>query len=241
MGSEFNTEQFGDVYADGMETSYWNLARNRIISHYIKENNLSQILDVGCGRGIVTTYLHQSGVSVTGVEIGTAVPIKKTDALIYYGTDARDLPENFRNSIKTLSFFDVIEHIEEPVSFIKGIASFYPNVENIIITVPARKELWTNFDEHYGHYRRYDLNMIEEELKAAEFNKVYKKYFFHTLYLLIYPLTFGKIERKISFKPPGGFISRKINQFMAFSLYLDTFIFPSRLAGTSILYIGKKA
>ena len=33
--------------------------------------------------------------------------------------------------------------------------------------MPARQEIWTNYDEFYGHFRRSDLPALRKEVEAA--------------------------------------------------------------------------
>ena len=39
----------------------------------------------------------------------------------------------------------------------------------VLITVPARQEVWSNYDEYYGHYRRYDLAKLRATITSIGF------------------------------------------------------------------------
>ena len=240
MKTEFNTEQFSNAYADGMENSYWNLARKRIILKYLKKYNLSNILDVGCGRGIVTSYLYSTGIKITGVDLGDSSRVDNSTLTIYYNTDATKLEEKVRTSIETISLFDVIEHISDPVGFIKNLTQHFPNLKNLVITIPARKELWSNFDDYYGHFRRYDLQMIKKELEDSGFNLAFSRYFFHILYFLIRLNNLLVKNRDINFNPPKSTVSLFINKIMATLFYLETMLIPGKFVGSSIICICSK-
>jgi SAM-dependent methyltransferase len=240
MKTEFNKDQFSNAYADGMEDSYWNLARKRIIFKFIKKYKLSNILDVGCGRGIVTSYLYHAGVQITGVDLGDSSRVDKTNLTIYYNTDATKLPEQLRAGVDTISLFDVIEHISGPVGFIKNLTQNFPNLKNLIITVPARKELWSNFDDYYGHFRRYDLQMLKKEIEDSGFTLIFSRYFFHILYFLIRINNLLIKNRDINFNPPKSKLSLVINKIMAGIFYIETLITPGKLVGSSIICICSK-
>ena len=72
-----------------------------------------------------------------------------------------DLPEEERRGVTTLLVLDVIEHLEDPIAFLREVLSSFPDVSSLIVTVPAREELWSAFDDFYGHHRRYTLRDID--------------------------------------------------------------------------------
>jgi len=240
MPTEFNTDQFFNAYANGIQNSYWNLARNRIILKYLQKYRLTNILDVGCGRGIVTSYLFNSGLNITGIDPGNVPRIEESELTIYYNINPLELPEALRVSVNTITLFDVIEHIKEPIPFIKGLTDKYPNLTHLVITIPARKELWTNFDDFYGHFRRYSLKDLKRETEDAGFELLYSRYFFHILYFLIYLNNKLKKQRKIGFNPPNGVLSIFLNRLMATLFYIETFLLPGKVIGSSIICVCKK-
>lgn len=232
----FNDEQFGNAYADGMQYTYWHIARKKLILKYIRRFKLDNILDIGCGRGFVTSYLFDSGINITGVELGSNSKIESA-VPIYYNTDAIKLPEAIRAAIKTITLFDVIEHIEDPVSFLKTIKGNFPALENILITVPARKELWTNFDDYYGHFRRYDISMMKKEAEDSGYELVFCRYFFHSLYPVIRINNVVQKKREVNFNPPKGKLSILINRVIAGLFYLEDKLYPGSFRGSSLMGI----
>jgi len=240
MATEFNREQFSQAYSDGIEGSYWNIARKKVILYYIRKFKLNNILDVGCGRGLVTSYLHKAGLQITGADLGDPSPANLGSLKIYYNADALELPESLRSTIETITLFDVIEHVKDPVLFLKNLSSKYPNLKNIVITVPARKELWTNFDDYYGHFRRYTLQTVQKDAEDSGFQVTYSRYFFHILYILIRLNNLLIKQRDIDFKPPKGLLSNVVNRIMGAIFYLETFIIPGKLLGSSIICICRK-
>jgi len=241
MTSAFNERQFSDEMADGIENLWWYVARNRIILKYIKKFKLDNILDIGCGRGIVTSYLYNSGINITGVELGVTTPIDKKSGLkIYFNTDALDLPEDVSNSIKTIAMFDVLEHIEDPVGFLKSVCDKFPNVKNLVMCVPARKELWTNYDVYYGHFRRYNFKLMQDEMAKAGFKIDYNRYFYNALYFLIGMNNIIKKSRHVKLTPPANIISKGINKLAISLLSLEAFLAPKNMVGSSMLCVCTK-
>jgi len=240
METQYDQDHFQFNYPDGIENNYWNFARNKIILNTIKKYPVGNIVDVGAGRGIVTGYLHNHGISIRGFELGTTTPISNSNAPVIYNTDVLSIPKSdAKANYNAVSFFDVIEHIENPVSFMKSILSHFENAEYLIIAVPSRKELWSNFDDYYGHFRRYNLHDLRNEVTQVGFEVLTCRYFFHSLYFAILLNNLIAKKRTIAFKPPTG-IFKTINAFLGTIFYLEKFIVPGSWYGSSIICVARR-
>ena len=238
--TQFNDVEYDFAYPDGIEHSYWNTARNKIILNRIKAHHINHILDVGCGRGIVTSYLYNNQINISGVELGKTTPISNTNVPILFNTDAVTIPLEQANQIISISLFDVIEHIEYPVRFINGLVSHFKNAEYLVITVPALQSLWSNFDVYYGHYKRYDLEGINAVMKEAGFDVIENRYFFNSLALLMKLSSMVFKNRMIQFNVPHGII-KMVHAILGYLFYLEMLILPGNLPGSSIICIAKKS
>jgi len=237
--TEFSTEQFRQIYPDGIENHYWNHARNAIILRFLKKCGLEnhEILEIGGGRGVVTRYLHEKGIPCQGVELAPVEPVKGTKGYFFTGKNAFDMPESFRNKFTAVMLFDVIEHIENPLDFFDKILRSFPNAGNIVITVPARQELWTNYDDYNGHFRRYSMG----DMKALTSAKIiYKQggYFNHMLYpiFLLYANLIKQRETKLH-APAGIMIG--VHRVLSWILQLDNILLPLSWRGTSCIALFK--
>jgi hypothetical protein len=92
----------------------------------------------------------------------------------------------------------VIEHLPEPVAFLRKVREALPALEGLLVTVPARQELWSEWDRHYGHFRRYDLASLRATLDTAGFKPLFAGYFFHSLYLPAFLLRGGKLLCRVA-------------------------------------------
>jgi len=111
---------------------------------------------------------QKQGWQTYGVELSEEMTAFLPDLPIQYGKDAFALPEEFRNEIRSIGLFDVIEHLPNRVAFLSECRRAFPNLRYLYITVPACMSLWTNYDTYYGHYLRYDLPTLRQEVEKAD-------------------------------------------------------------------------
>ena len=80
-------------------------------------------------------------------------------------------------NIGAIGLFDVIEHIEDDLSFLKDIAKHVPIGTKIYVTVPALKSLWSSEDEYGGHFRRYNRNDVKRILDNTKLSSIIQDIF----------------------------------------------------------------
>jgi SAM-dependent methyltransferase len=240
----FTDGQFAEVYPEGIENHYWYVARNGIVSDTIQwiegrqRRRVGKILEIGCGRGIVVEYLRRTERDCYGAELS---PVNVSDAVkdhVWPGTDCLELPASFRREVELILLLDVIEHIEDAVSFLAGIRHAYPNCRWLILSVPARMELWSHFDHAYGHFRRYDEDTLRRELAQAGAELVRSRYRFVLLYPVIYALLRSGRDRSLSNRTPG---SRLLHRLLGEVIRRETWLCPRWLYGTSIVAVARFA
>lgn len=236
MNTNFCQNQFENAYPDGIEHHWWQLARNSVIAHAVKTLAAphSVVLDIGCGRGITVKYLRDKGVNCSGVEIARTSPVPGAGEFIRVGSDIMDLSPADRQRYDTLLLLDVIEHVPDPISFLQNLADAFPNAAHVIFTVPARQELWSNYDEFYCHFRRYSLKMVEDLASRLGWKIRWRGYFFRLVYPAAYFLAKLGIKRETKLTGPGG-IGKLAHKLISYIMILDRHILPSQLRGTSIL------
>lgn len=231
----FSKEQFSAIYPDGVDQHYWNHSRNRVIRRFLKRSRLhqSKILEIGCGRGVVLKHLLSHQIDCMGVELGDALPLPGCEGIILTNQDAFSLPASVRESIETVLMFDVLEHLESPGEFIDRIRTQFKNARHVVVTVPARQELWTNYDEYNGHFKRYSL----ADMKTLASGPVQLKkasYFYHSLFIGFWLFIQFSRKRSTSIKAPAG-SGKLIHKLGSLILQADFHLFPRWFPGTSII------
>jgi|WetSurSiteA1Bulk_404760.scaffolds.fasta_scaffold00883_6 SAM-dependent methyltransferase len=234
-GSAFTGEQFDAIYPDGIGGHYWNHARNRIIVRFLRKYKRSKdrILEIGCGRGVVVEYLRAAGINCVGVELGDVKPFPGVRDFVFAGKDAFALPAELRQNIDTILLMDVIEHLENPRAFLDEIRKSFVKARHILVTVPARQELWTNYDDYNGHFRRYNLRMIHD-LCADDLRLTKSGYFNHMLYPVFW--IFARLVKKratVIRAPKGRTVI--LHRILSFILQSDFALIPAHMPGTSLI------
>ncbi len=234
--SAFRDDQYALAYPDGIEQHWWYQVRNPLVMRHIRRSAGAQenVLDVGCGRGIMVGYLRQQGIEARGVELAEVPPMPGVEDHVRSGVDACTLPQHERALYATLLLLDVVEHIEEPIAFLRGLIDAFPNVERVVVTVPARPEVWSNYDTFFGHYRRYTLPMIDELAAAIGWRVGRKAYFFHSLYAAAWLIKILRRRRSLAVRAPGDRAAR-LHRLVARALTIEHRLLPSRLPGLSII------
>ena len=192
--SAYSAQQFQDNYAPGMEGHWWSRSRANIICRALSGFHGDTILDVGCGPGIVVRHLRKAGYECFGCDLGTPTVFQEVQDAVWIGTEAAALSQGFRSSVSVVLLLDVLEHLSDPNKFLLNLLVAFPNLKAIIVTVPARQELWSAWDQHFGHYRRYDRHSLFLLCKNSGLRPLTLRYFFHAIYpaLLVVARVIGR-------------------------------------------------
>ena len=154
------------------ETSFWFRHRNECIATVARAwpPGDGTIFDVGGGNGFVATGLARAGFDVVLVEPGPAgarnARRRGLEHVVCATTDsARFQPQ----SMPAIGLFDVVEHIEHDVAFLRSMRNLLVPGGRLYLTVPAFGWLWSQEDDVAGHFRRYTAASIRQTLLAAGF------------------------------------------------------------------------
>lgn len=65
---------------------------------------------------------------------------------------------------------EVLEHLDDDLGALTAIRELLASGGNLVVTVPANPELWTQWDDLAGHRRRYRKAQLAALLSSAGFN-----------------------------------------------------------------------
>ena len=153
-------------------THWWYRARRDILSDYLTRYGAvpkgARILEIGCGTGHNLPMLSTFG-EVDAIEIDPAAREIASERLGRPVGDAPlpELPGVARGSYDLVAVLDVVEHIEDDVAALRGMASLLKPGGKILIAVPAHQWLWSAHDVVNHHHRRYSKGSLVKAIEAA--------------------------------------------------------------------------
>uniref|UniRef100_UPI00404AB67D class I SAM-dependent methyltransferase n=1 Tax=Flavobacterium sp. TaxID=239 RepID=UPI00404AB67D len=246
-------EKGNDDFFKIEEESFWFKHRNNIIVEAVKSYSDEKVLfDIGGGNGYVSKAMEESGIEVALVEPGINGCLnaqkRKLKTIICSTLEDSEIK---KNSIPNIGLFDVVEHIEDDLSFLKNVNNFLKPGGFVFITVPAFNILWSKEDEDAGHYRRYTINTIKEVLEHSGLQVKYATYIFSFLIVPIFLtrtlpsfLGFNKHSNEIKKHKKSHSISTNfIKRIVDFILKREVNKVKTRkkiMSGSSVFIIAKK-
>ena len=245
-------------YYDIERNHWWFIAREKIISNYVKklinDKHLPEkeikILNIGCGPGRSSQYLSNFG-AVTSLEYDKdccEFASERTGLNIINGS-ITELPFE-ENSFDLVCAFDVIEHVENDSLAVSEVKRVAKREGILIITVPAFMSLWSHHDVINHHYRRYKINQIEKLFnKEQKGTKIFTTYFNFFLFPPIYIVrSLSNLFLSIKNRPGSGSDFETFKAGILNTILYNVMAFESKLVnkniklpfGVSVLYAWKK-
>lgn len=194
-----------DAYFNIEEDSFWFKHRNNCILSIVKlypPEVGGTIFDIGGGNGFVSLGLTNAGYDVALVEPGQngALNAKRRgiQTVICATTDSAQFKPH---SLPAIGLFDVVEHIEDDLSFLRSINQLIKPGGRLYMTVPAYPFLWSDEDVAAGHFRRYTVKSVRHVLEEAGFKIDFSTYIF---WMLPVPITILRmLPYRIGFSKAG--------------------------------------
>ena len=207
-------------------------------------NDWGNTLDIGCGSGILGQQIESHyGILASGCDLNEKALRTIShgyDKLYFYNIHQRNA--EFEGCFSTILLMDVLEHIENPVEFLKAVRYHLSSDGKIIINVPAIQMLHSKYDTVQGHVKRYRLTTITNELTRAGLHIESAGYWGLALVplLLIRKFVVNFLEDKdvmeVGFQPASQLIRQLLNLLMS----VETKLFARTVIGSSLLVIARK-
>ena len=170
------------------EDSFWFRHRNQVICSLASSFPPDGVFfDVGGGNGFVAKALQDQGQTTVLVEPGGQGVANAMKRGVINVVQSMWSPQTVNAGVAAaVGLFDVVEHIEDDLKFLKGVHETLAPDGLVFITVPAFTLLWSSEDVHAGHFRRYRLSQLRALLQKAGFRIEFSSYFFCPLTLPIF-------------------------------------------------------
>jgi SAM-dependent methyltransferase len=161
------TAQF-QLHAEIEKRHWWFVARRsiirRIVGTILPVGSDALIVDVGCGTGANLALLAKDypclGIDVSDEAIGLArLRFPEVDFACGYAPEA--LGNRYADA-RLVMLMDVLEHVEDDLGLLGRLVERSSPGTKFVITVPADPNLWSEHDESFGHFRRYELPTFQQ-------------------------------------------------------------------------------
>lgn len=161
------SEQF-ELHADIEQRHWWFVARRRILRDLIAlvlpPSRDALVVDVGCGTGANIASLS-SDYRCLGIDTSTDAieyALRRFPAVEFrQGFAPRDLGAAAGQADLFL-LTDVLEHVSDDFELLSKLLAAAKPGTHFLVTVPADLSLWSEHDESFGHYRRYDESRLRQ-------------------------------------------------------------------------------
>lgn len=161
-----HSEQF-QLHADIEERHWWFLGRRRILSRLAAEvlpsSPQTMVVDIGCGTGgniAAMAHRYQCVGIDTSEEAIDLARRRFPQVRFIAGHAPRDLGD-LAGQAHLFLLTDVLEHVADDYAMLSELLAAANPGAYFLLTVPADESLWSQHDESFGHYRRYDSPRLE--------------------------------------------------------------------------------
>ncbi len=181
-------ESYLNVEDEKREIEKWEkLPRLNVLLPILSQIPKGKLFDVGCSTGFFMLIAKKLGFETYGMEASEkAVKIAKDKfkLKVVEAFSFNDLPQDYRGPYDVITAFEVLEHVEDPMSFLKDIFSFLKDGGILILSCPPfykfenlakgyRKFKWWYGDYPPNHVTRWKLWTLHYALKKVGFDEVH--------------------------------------------------------------------
>lgn len=179
------------LHASIEDRHWWFVGRRRIVRQLLGEilppDPSTLVVDVGCGTGANIGALADA---YRCVGIDTSAEAIQLAQRRFAGVDfkcgfaPRDLGP-LAGEAQAFLLMDVLEHVQDDFAFLSELLAAAQPGAYFLITVPADLRLWSEHDQSFGHYRRYDRPRLEQVWQGLPVSTLLVSHFNARLYPLV--------------------------------------------------------
>ncbi len=152
------------------------IQRAEYIASLLGHSKSGELLDVGCGRGTVLSYLSERGYNIGGCDLASDSIASLNAAghdVFIFDIDTDDLPRKY-NAILCL---EVLQQIFNPQAALTKFSKALDEDGLLIISVPNEFHLWGRIKlffgtSHLGHFDESHIRLFTPKRAKALFERV---------------------------------------------------------------------
>jgi len=210
------TEQF-QLHAEIEARHWWFVARRRIVrglvGRVLPPSPEATIVDVGCGTGANIAALADAyrcvGIDTSDEAIRLAR--RRFPAVQFLVGHAPGDLGPIASEARLVLLMDVLEHVEDDFAMLSELLGALGPGCHLLVTVPADPTLWSEHDESFGHYRRYEQERLARLWADLPVTPLLVSYFNTRMYPLVRAVrAFNRLRGRASgragtdfWMPPG--------------------------------------
>jgi SAM-dependent methyltransferase len=179
-----------ELHATIEERHWWFLARRRIMRTLVQRTlppGEGLVIDIGCGTGgnLAALAADYRCVGIDTSEEAIALARQRFPRVQFLcGHAPEDLGE-LAAEARMFLLMDVLEHVPDDRALFSRLLSAASPGAHFLVTVPADPALWSQHDESFGHYRRYDFQRLSDLWRGLPLTVVGQSYFNARLYPVV--------------------------------------------------------
>lgn len=231
--SAYELTDYSRAFARGYERHFWHQARLRIVAGQLASLDATgTVMDVGCGPGAYVKALGHLGYDCVGCDPGDVPADAALAGRLFGRTELDAVPPDIRARVDVALMLDVLEHAADPVALLARVVEALPRLRAVVITVPARQELWSELDRRAGHQQRFSIDGLRAVVEQAGCVASDVRYLFR----LLYPFAWLSRHRARSVTPPAR---ATLHALAGRLLAAEARMLPRGVPGTSVLCIAR--
>ncbi|HNQ12682.1 MAG TPA: class I SAM-dependent methyltransferase [Bacteroidia bacterium] len=202
-------------------------------------------LEIGCGSAVFINQLeHVTQKAIDGCDLDEVALRQSKDVKgRLYVYNIFDRNKELINQYQNIFLLDVLEHLDDPVSFLRTAKEHGQKGSFVIINVPAQQWMYSTYDRVVGHKMRYDKISMQQLIEQSDLELIEMRYWGLSLIPLVLLRTFfdrilKKSDKEVvfsGFKPPGKLSNKLLKGLMKSELFLTSKPFT----GASLLALAR--
>ncbi|MCP4989958.1 MAG: class I SAM-dependent methyltransferase [Colwellia sp.] len=234
-----------EILKENVYTHWYYVSKGFAILDFIKSLKVDFILDVGAGSGVFSKTILQKTEAKEAICLDTGYTAEKEEK--WFGKKLSYKKTLSKSNADLVLLVDVLEHVKDDISFVKGYVDKLDKGTNLFVSVPAFEFLFSGHDIFLGHYRRYTISSLEACLKSCGLTIVNTRYYFFMLFPLISTLrVLTKIRMKLlpkTFTPKSSLElhGKLVNNILIMIHKLELLFLPyNKFAGLTVFCLAVK-